>query len=188
MPTRRYRGPTECLRRGRSAECAPEPFPRLRRENVQRVHRSESTVGGSGFGHATTGTVYTQAVPVALYLTESNEANELLAREPLALLIGFALDQQVTVPTAFVGPYKLKSRIGGLDAAAIAAMDPLKLEEVFRERPAIHRFPGSMARRVQELCAVVADEYDGQAERVWTEATDAADLRRVSARFLASGR
>ena len=82
------------------------------------------------------------------------------------------------MPTAFVGPYKLKSRIGGLDAAAIAAMDPLKLEEVFRERPAIHRFPGSMARRVQELCAVVADEYDGQAERVWTEATDAADLRR----------
>ena len=117
-------------------------------------------------------------MPVALYLTESNEANELLAREPLALLIGFALDQQVTVPTAFVGPYKLKSRVGGLDAAAIAAMDPLKLEEVFRERPAIHRFPGSMARRVQELCAVVADEYDGQAERVWTEATDAADLRR----------
>ena len=117
-------------------------------------------------------------MPIALYLTESNEANELLAHEPLALLIGFALDQQVTVPTAFAGPYKLKSRIGGLDAAAIASMDPLKLEDVFRERPAIHRFPGSMARRVQELCAVVADEYDGQAERVWTEATDAADLRR----------
>ena len=178
MPARRYRGPAESLRRGRSVERAREPLPRLRREDVERVHRSESTVGGSGFGHATTGTVYTQAVPVALYLTESNEANELIAREPLALLIGFALDQQVTVPTAFVGPYKLKSRIGGLDAAAIAAMDPLKLEEVFRERPAIHRFPGSMARRVQELCAVVADEYDGQAERVWTEATDAADLRR----------
>jgi uncharacterized HhH-GPD family protein len=117
-------------------------------------------------------------VPVALYFTESDDANALLVREPLALLIGFALDQQVPVPTAFAGPYKLQERIGSLDAAVIASMDPAKLEEVFRERPAIHRFPGSMARRVQELCAVVADEYDGQAERVWMEATDAADLRR----------
>ena len=117
-------------------------------------------------------------MPAALYFTESDEANELLAREPLALLIGFALDQQVTVPTAFAGPYKLKERIGGLDAAAIASLDPAMLEEVFREKPAIHRFPGSMARRIHELCAVVADEYDGRAERVWTEAHDAADLRR----------
>jgi uncharacterized HhH-GPD family protein len=117
-------------------------------------------------------------VPEALYLTESDDANALLARDPVALLIGFALDQQVPVPTAFAGPYKLQGRIGSLDAAAIASMDPAKLEEVFRERPAIHRFPGSMARRVQELCAVVADEYNGQAERVWTEATDADDLRR----------
>jgi uncharacterized HhH-GPD family protein len=116
-------------------------------------------------------------VPAALYFTESDEANELLAREPLALLIGFALDQQVTVPTAFAGPYKLTERIGGLDAAAIASMDPTTLEEVFREKPAIHRFPGSMARRVQDLCAVVADEYGGKAERVWTDAADAADLR-----------
>lgn len=117
-------------------------------------------------------------MPDAIYFTESDEANELLAREPLALLIGFALDQQVPVPTAFAGPYKLKQRVGGLDAAEIAAMDPATLEEVFRERPAIHRFPGSMARRVQELCAVIADEYDGRAEGVWTDATDAADLRR----------
>ena len=117
-------------------------------------------------------------MPTALHFTESDAANELLAREPLALLIGFALDQQVTVPTAFAGPHKLKERIGGLDPAAIASMDPRALEEVFREKPAIHRFPGSMARRVQELCAVVADEYQGQAERVWTEAHDAADLRR----------
>ena len=114
----------------------------------------------------------------ALYLTDSDEANALLAREPLALLIGFALDQQVPVPTAFAGPYKLKERIGGLDAGAIARMDPARLEEAFREKPAIHRFPGSMARRVQDLCAVVADEYGGRAERVWTEAEDAADLRR----------
>jgi uncharacterized HhH-GPD family protein len=117
-------------------------------------------------------------VPEALYLTESDEANALLAREPLALLIGFALDQQVPVPTAFTGPYKLKSRIGSLDAATIAAIDPAALEEAFREKPAIHRFPGSMARRVQELCALVAEEYAGHAERVWTEASDADDLRR----------
>ena len=117
-------------------------------------------------------------MPSALYLTESDEANALLAREPLALLIGFALDQQVTVPTAFAGPLKLEERIGGLDAKRIASMDPAELEAAFRERPAIHRFPGSMARRVQDLCAVVADEYDGKAERVWTEASDAADLRK----------
>jgi len=117
-------------------------------------------------------------MPEALYFTDSDEANELIARDPLALLIGFALDQQVTVPTAFSGPLKLTQRIGGLDAAAIAMMDPQKLEDVFRERPAIHRFPGSMARRVQELCAVVLEEYGGDAERVWSEATDADDLRR----------
>ena len=117
-------------------------------------------------------------MPSALYLTESDQANRLIANDPLALLIGFALDQQVTVPTAFAGPQKLKERVGGLDAARIAAMDPVELEAVFRQRPAIHRFPGSMARRVQELCAVIVDEYGGDAERVWTEATDAADLRR----------
>jgi len=117
-------------------------------------------------------------MPAALYFTDSDEANRLIANEPLALLIGFALDQQVTVPTAFLGPQKLKERVGGLDAKRIAAMHPEELELVFRERPAIHRFPGSMASRVQELCAVVADEYDGNAERVWTEASDAADLKK----------
>jgi uncharacterized HhH-GPD family protein len=117
-------------------------------------------------------------MPASLFFTESAEANELLVCEPLALLIGFALDQQVTVPTAFAGPLKLKQRIGALDAAAIASMDPAKLEEAFRERPAIHRFPGSMARRVQELCAVIAEDYGGHAERVWTEAESAADLKK----------
>lgn len=121
---------------------------------------------------------YYRAVPEALHFTGDSEADALLARDSLALLIGFALDQQVTVPTAFAGPLKLTERIGALDATTIAAMDPAELELVFRERPAIHRFPGSMARRVQELCAVVADEYDGNAERVWTEASDAADLRK----------
>ena len=117
-------------------------------------------------------------MPDALYFTESDEANELIAHDPLALLIGFALDQQVTVPTAFSGPQKLKERIGGLDAHRIAAMDPAVLEAAFRQKPAIHRFPGAMAKRVQELSALVADEYDGRAERVWTEALDASDLRR----------
>jgi uncharacterized HhH-GPD family protein len=117
-------------------------------------------------------------VPAALYFTDSDEANRLIASEPLALLIGFAIDQQVTVQQAFSGPLRLRQRIGTLDAASIAAMDPEKLENAFRERPAIHRFPRAMARRVQELCAVVADDYGGQAERIWTEATDAADLRK----------
>jgi uncharacterized HhH-GPD family protein len=122
--------------------------------------------------------VYYRIVPEALYFTDSDEANELIAKDPLALLIGFAIDQQVTVQQAFSGPLRLKQRIGTLDAATIAAMDPQKLEDVFRERPAIHRFPGAMARRVQELCAVIVEEYGGEAERVWTEATDAADLRK----------
>ncbi len=122
--------------------------------------------------------MYARFVPEALYFTESDEANRLIASEPLALLIGFALDQQVTVPTAFAGPQKLKERIGELDAARIAALDPAELEAAFREKPAIHRFPGSMAKRVQELCALVAEEYGGKAERVWTEAADADDLRK----------
>jgi uncharacterized HhH-GPD family protein len=117
-------------------------------------------------------------VPEALYFTDSDEANELIAKDPLALLIGFALDQQITVQTAFAGPLKLKQRIGVLDARTIAEMDPAKLEEVFRQRPVIHRYPRSMARRVQELCAVLAEEYAGQAERVWAEAANSEDLRR----------
>jgi uncharacterized HhH-GPD family protein len=116
--------------------------------------------------------------PTAIHFTGDDEADELLAHEPLALLIGFALDQQVTVPTAFSGPLKLKQRLGTLDAGEIAATDPARLEEVFRQRPAIHRFPGSMARRVQELCAQVADEYGGDAAGVWAGAEDGDDLRR----------
>ena len=116
-------------------------------------------------------------MPEALYFTESREANELIAREPLALLIGFALDQQVTVPTAFSGPLKLQQRIGELDAARIAAMDPAALEEAFRTRPALHRFPGAMAKRTQELATFLADRYDGDAARVWTEAADGHDLQ-----------
>ena len=116
--------------------------------------------------------------PSALHFTGDDQADALLARDPLALLIGFALDQQVTVQTAFAGPLKLEQRLGHLDAARIAAMDPAALEAAFRERPAVHRFPGNMAKRVQALCATIASEYDGDAARVWTDATDAADLER----------
>lgn len=114
----------------------------------------------------------------ALHFTGNDEADALLGEEPLALLIGFALDQQVTVPTAFVGPLKLKQRLGTLEAREIAQTDPSSLEAIFREKPAIHRFPGSMAKRVQELAAVIDDEYEGHAERVWTDAADGDDLRR----------
>ena len=117
-------------------------------------------------------------MPDALHFTGDEQADALIARDPLALLIGFALDQQVTVPTAFLGPLKLQQRLGRLDAAEIAALDPDRLDGIFREKPAIHRFPGNMARRVQELAAVVAEEYGGDAARVWTEASDSADLKR----------
>ena len=116
--------------------------------------------------------------PDRLHYTGNDEADALLAHDPFALLIGFALDQQVPVPTAFQGPLKLKQRLGTLDPGQIAATDPARLEEVFREKPAIHRFPGNMAKRVQELCRVIVSEYGGHAERVWTEATDSADLKR----------
>lgn len=109
-----------------------------------------------------------------LHFTESDEANALLASDPMALLVGFALDQQVTVQKAFSGPLVIRERIGSLDADALAKAD---LEAVFREKPAVHRFPGSMAQRVSELAVFVRDHYDGDASRIWTEAKDAADLR-----------
>lgn len=113
-----------------------------------------------------------------LYFTGDEEADRLLVDEPLALLIGFVLDQQITVQKAFSGPLDLKRRLGGLDATAIATMDPAALDEVFRRRPAIHRFPGNMARRVQELCTAIVTTYGGDASRVWAEAADGADLER----------
>ncbi|PWU21090.1 MAG: DNA repair protein, partial [Candidatus Rokuibacteriota bacterium] len=116
--------------------------------------------------------------PDRLYFTDSDEANALIANEPLALLIGFALDQQVPVETAFSGPLKLEQRLGSLDAEEIAGMEPDRLEAAFREKPAVHRFPGTMAKRVQELCRTVVSEYSGDASLVWTQAQDGADLRR----------
>ena len=116
--------------------------------------------------------------PERLHFTDDDEADRLLAASPLALLIGFVLDQQVPLQKAFSGPLDLKRRIGGLDAATIAGMDPDELDRVFRERPALHRFPGAMAAKVRQVCAIVARDYGGHAERIWTEAADAADLRR----------
>jgi uncharacterized HhH-GPD family protein len=114
-------------------------------------------------------------VPDRLYFTDDDEANELLVREPMALLIGFALDQQVPVQKAFYGPRAILDRVGTLDANRLAELD---LEDAFRQKPAIHRFPGAMAKRVQELAQVVADEYGGDASRLWTEAADGVELRR----------
>jgi uncharacterized HhH-GPD family protein len=114
-------------------------------------------------------------VPEALFFTEDEAANRLLAEDPFALLVGFALDQQVTVQQAFLGPLRLKERLGTLEPRKVANAD---LEPLFREKPAIHRFPGSMAERVRELAATVVQEYDGDASRLWTQAADGADLRR----------
>jgi uncharacterized HhH-GPD family protein len=112
--------------------------------------------------------------PERLFFTDSAEANELIASDPLALLVGFVLDQQVTVQKAFSGPLELRERLGAFDAETLASAD---LEPVFRTRPAIHRFPAAMARRVQELAVQVRDRYDGDAARIWTDAKDAEELR-----------
>jgi uncharacterized HhH-GPD family protein len=117
---------------------------------------------------------YDRSVTDRLYFTDSDEANALLVSDPMALLIGFALDQQVPVPKAFSGPLVLKERLGSIDAATLADAD---LEPVFRERPAIHRFPGAMAQRVHDLAVHVRDRYDGDAGRVWTDAANGDELR-----------
>ncbi len=113
-------------------------------------------------------------MPDRLFFTDSDEANALIATDPMALLVGFALDQQVTVQKAFSGPLALRERLGALDATTLASAD---LESVFRIRPAVHRFPGSMARRVHDLAVHVRDRYDGDAARVWSDAPDADALR-----------
>jgi uncharacterized HhH-GPD family protein len=117
----------------------------------------------------------------SLPFTGNAEADRLLVAEPLALLIGFALDQQVTVQKAFSGPAELKRRLGHLEAARIAGMDPAALDAVFRDRPALHRFPGAMAAKVQALCAVIARDFGNDAQTVWSEA---ADGRSLEARLL----
>jgi uncharacterized HhH-GPD family protein len=113
-------------------------------------------------------------VPERLHFTDSDEANALIATDPMALLVGFVLDQQVTVQKAFAGPLVIQERLGSIDAATLASAD---LEPVFRGPPAVHRYPGSMAQRVHDLAVHVRDRYDGDAARVWTDAADAAALR-----------
>jgi uncharacterized HhH-GPD family protein len=113
-------------------------------------------------------------MPDRLHFTESDDANALIAEDPMALLVGFVLDQQVTVQKAFAGPLALRERLGSIDAATLAEAE---LEPVFREKPAIHRFPGSMAQRVHDLAVHVRDNYEGDAARVWTEAADSDELR-----------
>jgi uncharacterized HhH-GPD family protein len=107
--------------------------------------------------------------PNALHFTPDATANRLLASEPLAVMLGMLFDQQVPMEWAFSAPALLKERLGGapLDASAIATMDPAALEAVFRDKPALHRYPGSMAKRTQALCTHLVDHYGGRAEGVW---------------------
>ncbi len=110
-------------------------------------------------------------------VTGDEAADQLLEDEPLALLVGMLLDQQVTMEKAFHSPYELKERLGGsLDAATIAEMDPDKLKAIFAERPALHRFPGSMADRTGDLARALVEHYDGKAENVWQTAGDGQQL------------
>jgi uncharacterized HhH-GPD family protein len=154
-----------------------DPSSRLERSGARRaedarfVSRAQRIRIGLMATHASTR-------PQALHFTGDDEADRLLAEEPLALLIGFVLDQQVSVQKAFSSPLELKRRIGGLDAATIAGMEPAIVEEAFRRKPALHRFPGTMAQRTQDLCAALATEHGGDAARVWTEAATGQELER----------
>jgi uncharacterized HhH-GPD family protein len=113
-------------------------------------------------------------MPDRLYFTDSDESNALIASDPFALLVGFVLDQQVTVQKAFAGPLAIRERLGALDPATLAEAD---LEPVFRQIPAVHRYPASMAKRVHDLAVHIRDDYDGDAARVWTDAANADELR-----------
>ncbi len=120
---------------------------------------------------------------VGLHLSQIAEADELLTNDPLALLIGMVLDQQIPLERAFAAPLELTRRLGRpLDVAELASYDPDKLAAVFSQQPALHRFPGSMAKRVQAMCQLIVDTYDGDAARVWTAAADGKELlKRVAA-------
>ena len=107
-------------------------------------------------------------MPRTLYLTGDPDADALLSTDPLALLLGMLLDQQVTMESAFAGPYKIAQRMGGLDAHDIAAADPERFAALCAQSPAIHRFPGSMAARVQALCQALVDDWGEDAAALWT--------------------
>lgn len=112
-----------------------------------------------------------------LHLSGDADADKLLGDDPLALLIGFVLDQQVPLERAFSSPRDLKDRLGGrLDASEIARMDPERLAAVFSERPALHRFPAANAKRVQDMCCLLVDEYGGSASKVWSTAASGEEL------------
>jgi uncharacterized HhH-GPD family protein len=121
--------------------------------------------------------------PSQLALAQDAAADKLLASDPLALLIGMVLDQQVPLEWAFLGPYTLTQRLGtDLDVQKLAAMDEDTLVTVFCDRPALHRYPAAMARRVHELCNLIVDEYDANPETIWTTATDGKELfKRIKA-------
>jgi uncharacterized HhH-GPD family protein len=117
----------------------------------------------------------TPAIPV----TSNDEANQLLIESPLALLVGMLLDQQVPMEWAFLGPWTLRGRLGGtLDAAALAAMSEEEVEQLFREKPALHRYPGSMAKRTHALCQFLVEHYDGDAGAIWRDGPDGPELYR----------
>ncbi len=118
-----------------------------------------------------------------LHLTGDEAADRLLSDDDFALLLGMLLDQQVPMETAFAGPAKLRDRLGALDASAVASMDPEAFREVFAEKPAVHRFPGSMAARVQTLARTVVEQWGGDAGAIWREGEpDGAEvLRRLQA-------
>ena len=113
---------------------------------------------------------------MAIHITGDERADQVLTDSPFALLCGMLLDQQFPMERAFAGPAKVLERFGSLDPAQIAAADPEQFASLCAEPPAVHRFPGSMAERIQTVARIVVEEYDGQAERIWTEATDANDL------------
>ena len=114
----------------------------------------------------------TTSIPI----TGDPEADRLLVDDPLALLMGMLLDQQVPMEWAFKGPHTLKQRLGSLDAASIAAMSPDAVEAVFKEKPALHRFPGSMGKRAHAMCQALVDDYDGDAANVWKGAETGKEL------------
>jgi uncharacterized HhH-GPD family protein len=153
---------------------APVPPPAFERSEERRTGGVQSRPEAARTRIESVATIRPERLP----FTGDDEADRLLAVEPLALLVGFVLDQQVSVQKAFSGPLELRRRVGSLDAGAIAGMDPGELERAFRERPALHRYPGAMARRTQELCAAIVSDYDGDAARVWTEAETGPELER----------